>query len=306
MRKQFSANTCKQALSTLSTIVPAAPRHSGTVPVRAHIGFRSCVNAQTTDRLDAGPRESDGVCSLRGLDVQRILQDEFGVLRKLPSVYWLLHRLGYSCLIPRSKYRPADPVAQDEFKKRPGVIRATQAAHPTRRVEVFFEDECRFGQQGTLTRVGSQPTAMRQTEYSDLWVIGAVCPRTGQAEAILSPVLNTSIINQFLDQFSRALVPDVQALLIWDEAGFHRSHDLVVPDNITLLSLPPYSPELNPIENLWHHLRSHFWSNRTYRDDDLFHTAEQTWNTHSLNESLIQSVCAANHPYSADFNLESG
>ena len=98
MRKQFSANTCKQALSTLSTIVPAAPRHSGTVPVRAHIGFRSCVNAQTTDRLDAGPRESDGVCSLRGLDVQRILQDQFGVLRKLPSVYWWLHRLGYSCL----------------------------------------------------------------------------------------------------------------------------------------------------------------------------------------------------------------
>ena len=187
------------------------------------------------------------------------------------------------------------------------MIHETQAAHPNRHVEIFFQDECRFGQQGTLTRVwarrGSRPTAVRQTEYGYLWVIGAVCPHTGQAEAILSPVLNTSIINQFLDQFSRSLAPDVQALLIWDGAGFHRGHDLVVPDNVTLLTLPPYSPELNPIENLWHHLRSHHWSNRTYRDyDDLFDTAEQTWKTHCLNTTLIQSVCAADHLYSADFN----
>lgn len=69
------------------------------------------------ERLDAGPRDSDGVCTLRGLDVQRILEQEFGVLRALPSVYWLLHRLGYSCLMPRSKHRKADPQAPEEFKK---------------------------------------------------------------------------------------------------------------------------------------------------------------------------------------------
>lgn len=145
-------------------------------------------------------------------------------------------------------------------------------------------------------RRGSRPTAVRQTEYDSVWLIGAVSPQTGQAEAILSPVLNTSIINQFLDQFSRALDPDIHAVLIWDGAGFHRASDLQVPANITLISLPPYSPELNPIENLWHYLRSHFWSNRTYRDyDELFDVAEQTWNTHCLNPGFIQSVCAA--PY---------
>lgn len=165
---------------------------------------------------------------------------------------------------------------------------------------MFFEDECRFGQQGTLTRVwarrGSRPTAVRQTEYDSVWLIGAVSPQTGQAEAILSPVLNTSIINQFLDQFSRSLAPDIHAVLIWDGAGFHRAGHLKVPANVTLIRLPSYSPELNPIENLWHFLRSHFWSNRTYRDyDELFDVAEQTWIAHCLHHDLIQSVCAA--PY---------
>ena len=93
---------------------------------------------------------------------------------------------------------------------------------------------------------------MRQTQYSYVYVIGAACPQTGQAEAIIAPYLDTAIINQFLEQFSRALAPDVQAVLVWDGAGYHRAKELVVPDNVTLLSLPAYSPELNPIENLWH------------------------------------------------------
>ena len=124
-------------------------------------------------------------------------------------------------------------------------------------------------------------------------MIAAASPQTGQAEAILSPVLNTGIINQFLDQFSRSLAADVQAVMIWDGAGFHTSHDLQVPSNVTLIKLPPYSPELNGIENLWHYLRSHFWSNRTYKDyDDLFEVAESTWCKNCLNPELIKSVCA--------------
>jgi transposase len=59
------------------------------------------------------------------------------------------------------------------------------------------------------------------------------------------------------EQDKVALAPDVHAARIWDGAGFHRARDLVVPSNITLMPLPPYSPELNGIENLWHDLRSH-------------------------------------------------
>ena len=70
------------------------------------------------DRLDAGPLPDDGVCSLRALDVQRILQREFNVVYSLKGTYKLLHRLGYSYLAPRPRHKKAaDQQTQDAFKK---------------------------------------------------------------------------------------------------------------------------------------------------------------------------------------------
>ena len=178
---------------------------------------------------------------------------------------------------------------------------------PGKRLKVFFQDEARFGQQGTITRVwaprGSRPRAVRQTQYDYLWVIGAVCPETGQAEGLLSPRLNTEVINIFLEQFSQTLAEDEHAVMVWDGAGFHRSRRLQVPSNITLVQLPPYSPELNPIENLWHFLKSHHWSNRDYKDyDHLTLAAEQAWQKVCLNAETMQSVCNAPYTKSSDFN----
>jgi len=72
---------------------------------------------QLKQRLDAGALPEDGVCVLRGRDVRRILQQEFGQLRSLSAVYGLLHRLGYSSLVPRPQHPQGDPAAQEEFKK---------------------------------------------------------------------------------------------------------------------------------------------------------------------------------------------
>jgi transposase len=72
---------------------------------------------QLKARIDAGPAPSDGVCTLRGKDVQRILEEEFGKVRKIGAVYKLLHKLGYSSLAPRPQHRHADPAAQEAFKK---------------------------------------------------------------------------------------------------------------------------------------------------------------------------------------------
>jgi transposase len=68
-------------------------------------------------RIDAGPTESDGVCTLRGKDIQRILEVEFGKVRSLDTVYYLLHQMGYSSLAPRPQHRKANPEAQAAFKK---------------------------------------------------------------------------------------------------------------------------------------------------------------------------------------------
>jgi DDE superfamily endonuclease len=139
---------------------------------------------------------------------------------------------------------------------------------------------------------------VRQTQYDYLWVLAAACPATGAATGILMPGLDTDVINLFLGEFSRQLAPDVHAVLIWDGAGFHTSRSVVVPANVTLLQLPPYSPELNPIENLWHYLRSHYWSNRSYADwEELKSAAASGLVAVGTDADRIKTVCAA--PYLA-------
>ena len=80
--------------------------------------------------------------------------------------------------------------------------------------------------------------------------------------------------------------------MIWDGAGFHRAKHLKVPANVTLVTLPPYSPELNPIENLWHFLKSHHWSNRVYEDfEQLIEAAELAWKKVCLDTETMKTVC---------------
>lgn len=257
--------------------------------------------AAMRQRIETGATDDDPVCSLRGKDFQRILAEEFGVLRSLAAVYHLLHRLGYSYLRPRPRHRKADPQAVEEFVREwPAKLAAIAAQQPDKQLRVYFQDESRFGQQGTMTNVwakrGSRPTAIRQTEYEYLWVLGAVCPATGHAEGLLSPRLNVQVINIFLEQFSQTIPPHEHAVMIWDGAGFHTGKQVRVPSNVSLVQLPAYSPELNPIENLWHYLKSHFWSNRAYADYNALETAAmQAWQTAVLDTKLMKTVCAA--PY---------
>ncbi len=150
---------------------------------------------------------------------------------------------------------------------------------------------------------GSRPVAVRQTQYEYLWVLGTVCPDTGRAEGLLSPRLNTAVVNVFLHEFSQRLASNEHAVMIWDGAGFHRSKQLRVPENISLVQLPPYSPELNPIENLWHYLKSHYWSNRAYADYDALEDAAITaWHTAVLDPEIMKSVCAVPYLKRADLN----
>jgi len=84
-------------------------------------------------RLDAGAQAQDGVCSLRGEDVRRILEQEFGARYTLSGTYALLHRLGYSSLAPRPRHPKADAAAQEEFEKNASGDGAEHRAHASRR-----------------------------------------------------------------------------------------------------------------------------------------------------------------------------
>jgi len=180
----------------------------------------------------------------------------------------------------------------------PARLSALQQAHPDKKIRKFCEDEARFGQQGTLTRVwarkGSRPEAVQQIGYEYLYLLAAVCPETGANCAMIAPYLDTDIINVFLQELSASLAADEHAALVWDGAGYHKSGGLLVPANITLIGLPPYSPQLNPIENLWHYLRSHYWSNRFYADYDALDAAAcAAWQQMLAQPDILKTICAA-------------
>jgi transposase len=155
-------------------------------------------------------------------------------------------------------------------------------------------DEARVGQQGTLTRVwakaGSRPTALRQTKYQWVYLWAAVEPATGASAAMITPTVDTGLMSQFLAGLGGMLKEDEHAVLAMDNAGWHVAKTLKVPENVTLLFLPPYSPELNPVERLWAYLRSHQLSNRVYQDyDELLKATDRAWLT--LDETTLKSVC---------------
>ena len=83
-----------------------------------------------------------------------------------------------------------------------------------------------------------------------------------------------------LAEISAAVAPGAHAVLLLDQAGWHGSHDLVVPDNISLLPLPPRSPELNPVENVWQFMRDNWLSNRVFASyADILDHCCHSWNT---------------------------
>jgi transposase len=253
------------------------------------------------ERIEAPPRPEDGVCTLRGADIRRILEQEFGAHYSLDGVYKLLHRLDYSSLMPRPQHEEADERLQAIFKEVVlDQIQAIEEAHPDEEVRIWHQDEARFGQQGTLTRVwarrGSRPRRVRQNGRESLYVLTAICAVTGAAFGLIMPELNTAVVNLFLEEFARQLAPGVHAVLLWDNAGYHVGKGLVVPENVSLIGLLPYAPELNPVENLWHYLRAHYWSNGVYPDyDALLEAATEAWRKVCLDQEKVRSICAA--PY---------
>jgi transposase len=82
-------------------------------------------------RIIDGPREGDGVCTLRAKDAQRILREEFGVAYSLAGVYALMHRLGLSCLTPRPRHEKSDPVAMEEFREESAPLFSAPSARPS-------------------------------------------------------------------------------------------------------------------------------------------------------------------------------
>ncbi len=149
-------------------------------------------------------------------------------------------------------------------------MRAAEAAHPGQRVALWFMDEARVGQKGRTTHVwyekGVRPRGARDIGFASTWLFGAVCPERDEAVALVLPEVSTAAMNRCRAEVGAAVPPEVHAVLVLDRAGWHTSRDLAVPPNLTLVHLPPYAPELNPVEKVWQFLRERHLSHRLFRD----------------------------------------
>lgn len=140
--------------------------------------------------------------------------------------------------------------------------------------------DARIGQKNLITRRwarrGTRPRAPHNQRMNWAYLFGAICPKLGKGAALLMPFADTQEMQVQLAEISAAVDPDSYAILILDQADWHMSGRLEVPPNITLLPLPPRSPEPNPVENVWQFLRQTWLSNRVLGgyDDILAHCCE--------------------------------
>src|SRR5690349_10468969 len=227
-------------------------RHTGRPP-----GLDPEQEAELARIVEAGPElETHGVVRWRRVDLQKVIAERFGVSLHERSVGRLLRKLRFRRLSPRPAHPNADETAQEDFKREfsARIAAALPAAAKGRAIEVWFADEARVGQQGTLTYVwakrGSRPRAVRDRRFSWAYLFGAVCPRRATGAAVIMPDVNVAAMNEHLAEISRCVSPGAIAVLVLDRAGWHSSPRLEIPDNLVLLSLPPYAPELNPMENI--------------------------------------------------------
>jgi hypothetical protein len=125
-------------------------------------------------------------------------------------------------------------------------------------VRLLFQDEGRFGRISDRRRcwapLPSRPVVGHQVVREYVYVMSAVSPKDGRLVSLVMPWVDSEVMSIFLSHTAQEF-PDDLCVLIFDGAGWHRANDLRVPKNMVLISLPPYSPELNPVEHIWDYLR---------------------------------------------------
>lgn len=141
-----------------------------------------------------------------------------------------------------------------------------------------------------------RPPGLADKRFESLYLFAACRPGTDQAFALALPQATTASMAVFLEHFARQLEPGAHAVLVLDQAGWHVSPRLAVPDNVTLLPLPAYAPELNPVERVWLYLRERFLSHRVLDGyAAVLDAACNAWNALRAEPGRLASLTA--YPY---------
>jgi len=135
----------------------------------------------------------------------------------------------------------------------------------------MFMDEARFGRinrpVACWAPTGMRPVVDCQMVREYIYAYGAVCPADGCLVSLILPTMQTECFELFTAEIG-ARHPDELVVLVCDGAASHTTTTLGLPENVRILTLPPYSPELNPTEQLWDLIRERWFSNTTHHSLD--------------------------------------
>jgi hypothetical protein len=153
----------------------------------------------------------------------------------------------------------------------------------------------RLGQKNTRARIwagkGTRPRQPADQRYQSAYLFGAICPARGAGAAIMMPTADTHAMQCHLSEVSRTIATGAHAVILMDQAAWHTTFTLEIPQNLSLMFIPPKSPELNPVENIWQYLRQTWLANRTFETyEAILDAGCQAWNNLIANPEKITSI----------------
>jgi len=163
------------------------------------------------------------------------------------------------------------------------------------KVDIWFGDESRVGQKGIQRKLwarrGTRPRVFKQQGFQSTQIFGAVCPSLNRSAALVLPHCNKEGMELFLKEMSFNVPKGRHAAFVLDCAGWH--DNLEIPSNITIVHLPPYSPELNPTEQVWEFIKDKWLSNRCFEDYEAIVAAVvAAWNKFIAIPGKISELCS--------------
>jgi len=231
-------------------------------------------------------------------DIQDLLADTFDCAYSRSGVYTLLDRINIVWISGRSKHPKHSEDAIAQFKESfPEELSQLEDVLAHNKIEVWWQDESRVGQQGSLSRVwaakGTRPRIVRQQQFMNTYIFGACCPDKDKGCALILPECCSGMMQLHLNEISKHVEDEYHALIMMDRASWHTTEALNIPSNISILPLPPYSPELNPMEQVWQQIKGDHLTNRTFKNyDDIVETCTNAWNTFCNKDGVISQLCS--------------
>ncbi|WP_228062397.1 MULTISPECIES: IS630 family transposase [unclassified Streptococcus] len=200
-------------------------------------------------------------------------QEQIGRKTTKDGFYRLLKRNGWRKVSPRPEHpKKADPKTILGSKNKIFIQKKSSKRFldktPYTKTRLMYQDEAGFGR---ISKLGScwSPSGHRPTVSSHhirefRYCYGAVDAHSGESFFIIAGGCNSAWMNEFLCQLSEAY-PNDYLILVMDNAIWHKSQTLEIPENIEFTFIPPYTPEMNPIEQVWAEIRKRGFKNRTFQ-----------------------------------------